>query len=434
MKIVHLSTKESIGGAARGAQRIHKGLRNLGYDSMMFVSHRQSDDPNVYQYVHSRDPVSKIKRFIRSERIKAGIRPYRDVIGGYEMLSDDRTIYTNRFFDQLPPHDIIHLHWIADFVDYQHFFRTIPSDTPIFWTLRDMHPLTGICHYDGNCGRFTEQCGACPQLRSTEPHDLSHQVWKRKHNALAAVPTEQIHLIAPSHWMAAEARRSSLLSRFRVTVVPHGLDTQEFPPCDRDLAREKLDLPQNARIVLFVAQTVTNPRKGFKELYAALQGLTDVDNLLLVTLGKQGIGENLGIWTIDMGIINDNQMLSLIYSAADVFVIPSLQEVFGHTIIESMACGTPVIGFDTGGMSDLIQPGRTGALVPVSDVDALRTTLTDMLTDMPALAAMSDNCRQTVLEHYTIEKQSRRYGELYKAAFDSLTVPRNHPVTEVCKT
>jgi glycosyltransferase involved in cell wall biosynthesis len=271
-------------------------------------------------------------------------------------------------------------------------------------------------------------------LRSTQQHDLSHQVWKRKYNALANVPTEQIHLIAPSRWMAAEARRSSLLSRFHVTVVPHGLDTQEFPAYERNLAREKLDLPQNARIVLFVAQTVTNPRKGFKELYAALQGLTDVDNLLLVTLGKQGIGENLGIWTIDMGIINDNQMLSLIYSAADVFVIPSLQEVFGHTIIESMACGTPVIGFDTGGMSDLIQPGRTGALVPVSDVDALRTTLTDMLTDMPVLAAMSDNCRQTVLEHYTIEKQAHRYGELYKAAFDSLTVPHNHPVTEVCKT
>lgn len=433
MKILHLSTKESIGGAARGAQRIHSGLRNLGYDSMMFVSHRQSDDPRVYQYSHAHDLVSKITRRIRSERIKASMRPYRDVIGGYELLSDDRTIHTNDFFTQLPQHDLIHLHWIAGFVDYQHFFRNIPAQTPVFWTLRDMFPLTGLCHYDRNCGRFTAQCGACPQLRSSDPHDLSYQSWKRKYDALAAVPTEQMHLIAPSRWMAAEARRSSLLSRFQITVVPHGLDAQEFVPTDRSLAREKLDLPQDARIVLFVAQTVTNPRKGVKELYAALQDMEHKEDLVLLTLGKNNLNMDIGVQTINMGSIDDNQILSLIYSAADVFVIPSLQEVFGHTIIEAMACGTPVIGFDTGGMSDVIQPGRTGALVPVGDVDALRQAITDLLADREALAAMSDTCRQVVLEHYTIEKQTRRYAELYEAAFSRAVLPHNQPVAEACE-
>jgi glycosyltransferase involved in cell wall biosynthesis len=433
MKILHLSTKESIGGAARGAQRIHSGLQGLGYDSTMFVAHRQSTDPAVHQYSHAHDFVSKVKRRIRSEQIKASMRPYRGVIGGYELLNDDRTVYTHGFFEQLPPHDLIHLHWISRFVDYRHFFRNVSPRIPMFWTLHDMHPLTGLCHYDRNCGRFTEQCGACPQLHSSNPHDLSYQSWKRKYDVLAALPAESIHLIAPSRWMAAEARRSSLLSRFRVTVVPHGIDTQEYAPVDRGFARERLDLPQDARIILFLAQSITNPRKGFKELRAALQGLGSTDDLLLLSLGKGGVGSDIGIRSVDLGVVENNQMLPLVYSAADVFVMPSLQEAFGYTTIEAMACGTPVIGFDTGGTSDMIQPGRTGVLVPVGDVDALRRAIADLLADREALEAMSATCRQVVLEHYTIEKQTRRYLELYEAAFSRAVLPHNQPVPEACE-
>jgi glycosyltransferase involved in cell wall biosynthesis len=126
-------------------------------------------------------------------------------------------------------------------------------------------------------------------------------------------------------------------------------------------------------------------------------------------------------------------MLPLVYSAADVFVMPSLQEAFGYTTIEAMACGTPVIGFDTGGTSDMIQPGRTGVLVPVGDVDALRRAIADLLADREALEAMSATCRQVVLEHYTIEKQTRRYLELYEAAFSRAVLPHNQPVPEACE-
>jgi glycosyltransferase involved in cell wall biosynthesis len=188
-----------------------------------------------------------------------------------------------------------------------------------------MAALTGGCHYDGGCGKFTQRCGACPVLGSTADDDLSRAVWTRKSAALSKLAPDRLHLVGTSRWIAAEAKRSSLLGRFPVSVIPNGLDTTEFAPRDKGYSRDTLGVPRDTKVVLFVADSAANRRKGFDHLAAALAGMTDESNLFLLSVGG-GKPNVPGLPQLHLGKIAHDRMLSVVYSAADVFVIPSLQE------------------------------------------------------------------------------------------------------------
>lgn len=418
MRIVHLSTNDVSGGAARAAFRVHTGLRRLGHDSRMIVLRKTSPDDAVTPLRPRTDLAGKWLRNFRKRRIHRDFARYAATRpAGFELFSDDRTDHAGQLLRQIPECDVINLHWVAGLVDYQHFFSGIPAKMPVVWRLADMAPLTGGCHYDHGCGRFTARCGACPQLGSSDENDLSRQIWKRKNASLARRLPSGVHVVATSHWIATEARRSSLLHDFPLTVIPNALDTDEFAPRDRRFARDLWQIPQDANVILFAAETLEVRRKGFAELIEALAGLSGVARPFLLSVGELKTQPALPIPHLNLGRITSDRLLSIAYSAADVFVMPSLQESFGQTVIESMACGTPVVGFASGGIPDMVRPGETGWRAPTGDTAALRDALASALRALsdPAIRArLSQSCRDIAVREYALNVQARRYETLYQ--------------------
>ncbi|HMJ11652.1 MAG TPA: glycosyltransferase [Polyangiaceae bacterium] len=407
MKVVHVATADRSGGAARAAHRLHVGLQREGHDSRMFVRDRTSDDPAIDQYQYRHRLAPRVRR-----KLSRLLAPHEaGASSSYEYFSNPRTEY------RIDPRslgdvDVINLHWIAGFVDLPSFFGALPASIPVVWTLHDMNPMTGGCHYDAGCGRFTERCGACPQLGSEHQSDATRAFFVRKAEALASLKAP-LHLVADSHWLAREARRSTLLRSYPCEVIHYGLDTELYQPRDKRATRAALGIDADARILVFVAESIDNQRKGMAVLLQAIAALRNVPRLTLLTVGGKGALAPEGVAHIHLGRVDEDRLLSLVYSAADVFVIPSLQEAFGQTALEAMACGTPVVGFDLGGIPDMVVPGVTGTLVEPHDASALARALADLLQDDAARASMGRACRAKVLEYFTLKRQAVEYAQLY---------------------
>jgi len=383
----------------------------------MLVAYRRSNDPTVIALAPTRDLTSRLRWRLREKQINRSFSRYRSTRpAGYEPLSDDRSTYGNILLHQLPSCDIINLHWIAGFVDYQAFFSAIPRSVPIFWRLSDMNALTGGCHYDGGCSRHETGCGACPQIGSSDSHDLSHQTWQRKQSVFNRLEPERLHIIALNRWMANMVSRSPLLRKFPVTVIPNGVDTDVFAPRDPRLARDVLGIPQDAGVILFAADSITNRRKGFALLVEALKGLRDSNNLFLISVGRGNPQIDTCIPHLCLGHVNNDRLLSLIYSAADLYVIPSLQDNQPNTALEAMACGTPVVGLNVSGIPDMVRPGISGLLTPVEDATSLCRAIVELLRCPDSRAAMGAACRRIVMNEYRRETQVRRYIELYEGS------------------
>jgi glycosyltransferase involved in cell wall biosynthesis len=415
MRIVHLSTFDYRGGAARSAYRLHKGLERIGYDSSMLVREKSSPDPKARAFSPATDIVRRLRRRLRREFIQRDFLRYgASRPAGLEAFSDDRTPHGDFVARAIGACDIVHLHWVAGFLDYQTFFPAVPRSRPVVWTLHDMNAFTGGCHYDLGCGKYADVCGSCPQLGSSEPRDLAHQVWLRKQDSLAKVDPDSFHIVTPSRWLAEEVKRSGLLARFSVHVIPYGIDVAAFAPRDRVAARDVLGIPQDANILLFLADVITNSRKGFDLLMQALPDCAkSVKQLTLMSLGHNPPQRDLGIPWLHYDFVNDERLLSLMYSAADVFVIPSRQDNLPNTVVEALACGVPAVGFDVGGIPDMVRPGITGLLVPPDDVPALCAAIVELFEDPTRRRKMATNCRRIAVEEYPLELQARRYSDLY---------------------
>ena len=415
MKIVHVNTQDCVGGAARAAYRLHDGLQRLGQDSRMFVVTKVSQDPAVVRFEPSKQWGARILRALRRARITWAAGRKSDVSPlGHSMISDDRSVYSAEPWYQCPEADLIHLHWVAGFVDYGTFFRLLPKSTPLVWTLHDMNPFTGGCHYDTGCGRFAEHCGLCPQLGSRKQNDLSRQIWQRKRRAFQLLAPDRLHIITPSKWLGQQLCQSSLLSRFPFSVIPNGLDTEVFQPRNRRVMREALGISIHAKVVLFVADGANDPRKGLKFLASALEGAESRSEIVLLSLGQGKPVEFRRFPHVHVQAIQDDRLLSFIYSCADVFVAPSLQDNLPNTVLESMACGTPVVGFRAGGIPEAIHDGKTGLLAAVHNVEDLRRAVLELLGHDQRREEMSQTCRRLALEEYRLETQASRYLNLYR--------------------
>ena len=415
MQIAHLATTDS-GGAGRAAYRLHAGLRGLGHESVMIVADKQSSDPTVVAFRPPATLRARFRRLLRRRRIARGLARYDESRpAGYEVFHDDRSEHAADLLKQLPAADIINLHWVAGFVDLASFFHEAPRRAPVVWTLHDMNPFTGGCHYDCGCGRYGESCGACPELGSARDGDLSRAVWRRKSSALSRVRAGRVHVVANSSWLAGRSRSSPLLGRFPTSVIHLGLDGEVFKPGDRRCARRVLGVPLEARVILFVAHSVDSRRKGFALLVEAVRSLEGLDGLFLLSVGRGTSRARVGkARVMHLDHVSNDTFLSTVYSAADVLAIPSLQEAFGQTACEAMACGTPVVGFDVGGIPDMVRSGVTGLLVPVGDTAALARAIADLLGDDAKRAEMSAACRKVAVEEYSLGLQARRYAELYE--------------------
>jgi glycosyltransferase involved in cell wall biosynthesis len=420
LRVLHINTHDIFGGAARAAYRLHKGLERLGQDSSMFVAHRHSDDPTVLAFKPKPPNWLSVLAQLPG-RLLQGLR--WQFVGQFQdqspasagLFSDTTTPHRSSLFQQMPAADVISLHWISEFVDWHSFFARTSQRIPVVWTLHDMNAFTGGCHYDRGCGKYERTCGACPQLGSGRSGDLSHRIWLRKRRAFAQIAPGQLRFVTPSRWLGDAVRQSSLLSDWPVTVIPYGLDVDDFAPRDRRLARTVLGIPPDAAVILFIAHAVEERRKGFARLAEALADLHDVPNLLALSVGQSKPTVGLDTQHLHLGYVDNDRLLSLIYSAADIFAIPSLQDNLPNTVLESMACGTPVVGFDVGGIPDMVRPGVTGLLAPVGDVAAFGAALRTLLRDLALRAELAANCRRIAEEEYALEIQAGRYIGLYKS-------------------
>ena len=416
MKVVHVSTYDNAGGAARAAYRIHSSLRQLGAESSMFVASRSCDDPHVATFDPPMDLTSRVKRRLRRTLISGDASRYgAGRLINQVWFSDDRTPHGRAPIDQIPACDLLHLHWVARFIDHKALFSVVSQHPRMVWTLHDMVAFTGGCHYDLGCGKYVAGCGGCPLLGSRDPRDLSRQIWQRKLAAYGKVASGGLHLVTPSRWLADAARRSAVFGRFSISVIPNGIDIHTFAPRDRRLARTVLGLPEASKVILFVTDYIGDERKGFPLLTQALAGINPTTNdLVLISVGHAASMDKLPFPHHHLGYIRHEGLLSLIYSAADVLVIPSRQDNFPTTALESLACGTPVVGFAVGGIPDIVRTGVTGWLAPAEDGAALRQAILDVVSNDALRSEMAANCRHVAEEEYGLEAQARAYLALYE--------------------
>ena len=419
MRIMHVSTHDMWGGAAIASHRLHTRLRAIGQNSTMFVANRTGEGRDVLTFVPPRDLRSRVIRTLRRKTLAHDLNRYpKTGLDDGELFSDDRSPHGRDPFRQIPPCDILHLHLIAGFLDGRSLFDWLPHHMPVVWTLHDLNPFTGGCHFDAGCKRYRGRCGACPKLGTTEQDDLSRQIWNRRQSAYCRISTSQLQLVAPCRWVAEEVRQSSLLGRFPVTVIPYGVDIEAFAPRDRAFARDALGIPQQARVLVFAALNVSERRKGFSLLVEALAGLREDPNLFLVVVGGHAAVQQIGIPYRALGYVTSERLLSIVFSAADLCVVPTLQETGPLIVIESLACGTPVVGFPAGDMPEMVRAGDTGLLVPSGDSAALREGIRAMLARPERLAEMRIKCRHVAVGEYSLEIMAKRHISLYETMLE----------------
>jgi glycosyltransferase involved in cell wall biosynthesis len=379
----------------------------------MFVKSKSSEDDTVDAWTPNGSIFNGLKDRIKRRWLSRRFQKYRETRpDGLEIFSQARTVYGHRVAESIPDADVYNLHWIRSFIDLPAFFNHV--NAPVVWTLHDMNAFTGGCHYNVGCRKFEQQCGACPQLGSTDENDLSRSVWTRKRKAYeSAIRSNRLHIVAPSQWLAQEAQKSTLFAEAPVHVIPYGLNPDLFRPRDTEGLRSALEIPREHRIVLFVAQAAQNHRKGFDLLSDALVAM-DADDMTLLSIGGNEPDLGTALPHTHLGTIESDLLLSVFYSLADLFVIPSRQDNLPNTVLESMACGTPVVGFDTGGIPDMVRPGETGWLAETGNVRALRQAIEQALRDEREREQMGARAREVVEEEYTLERQAQQYTNLYE--------------------
>jgi glycosyltransferase involved in cell wall biosynthesis len=397
---------------------------DLGHASQMYVYNKSSDDHRTLRFQPPQDRLSFHLRNYRRWRLEQAVHRYDNTSSrDRTFFSDDRTPFYRDVSRQIPDADVVNLHWVSEFLDYGAFFEWLPEELPVIWTLHDMSPFTGGCCYDLDCGKFTQNCGACPQLGSRDQTDFTNAVWKRKAKYYGSLAPGRFHVVTPSLWLRDELKRSSLLSRFPNSVIPYGLDLEVFHPRERCVARDILGIPLDARVLLFVSQDISTPRKGFPIFAKALEGMQG-DNIFFLSLGIGDSPEVQRFPHLHIPSVNHDGLLSLIYSAADVFVLPSLADNLPNTMLESMACGTPVVAFATGGIPDAVRPGVTGLLAKTGDATELRAAILGLLGNEARRLEMAANCRKVALAEYSLELQAKRYTELYESMLPSAKAKR----------
>ncbi len=413
MEVTHVNHTDAGNGGARAAYRLHQGLRGIGLHSEMFVASKDTQDPDVAEFNNSPTGFwNRLKRRLRRRRIRRDFAPYHDSRPERaELFEDDRTPHPGEVLCQSPEPDVFNLHSVYGFIDHRDFFQTVSC--PVVWTLHDMNAFTGGCQYNVGCRRFEDACGRCPQLGSDDENDLSRQVWSRKKTAYQqASEQDLLHVVCPSEWMAEKACASTLLADVPVSVIPYGLDTSSFFPRYAEGVPAALGIPDDHRVVLFVSSD-TRARKGFDLLDEALSVLGAEKTTLLSVGGDEAELES-DLPHVHAGYVESDLLLSVFYSLADVFVIPSRQDNLPNTVLESMACSTPVVGFDIGGIPDMVRPGETGWLAEAEDARSLRDAIKTALSDDSERERRGERCRAVVEAEYTLAEQANAYRQVYR--------------------
>lgn len=387
MKIVHIQAGTLKGGAARGAYWLHKAELKHGLDSKLIIFNKENfksttvTSPKFNIFSISCLYLTKFMKIII-----LSLYPKRNKI-----------IYFNIGFEALhnilhhpciEEADIVHLHWINGLISLNNI-QSIKQ--PIVWTIRDMWPFTGGCHYSMDCSRYITGCGKCPALFSSNANDFTAKATIQK----KLISKKNIFYVGISNWISRQARASFSLQNANIRTINNGIDLESFMSLDKLSARRILGIPENKKVLLFGSNKHDDFYKGFHIIDQALSCL-DLSKCCLLCFGKSlpnSFHSKYRDILIDLGFVADNKKLSTAYSSATLFLMPSLYEAFGKTIVESLSCGTPVVCFDSTAPADLVDHKITGYKARAFSAKSFSKGINYILNQpSEVLQTMSHNC------------------------------------------
>lgn len=419
MKILIISTND-FGGAGKASVRLHTGLLNSGIDSKILFLNKRFNYPEAYvfQKPYNNSLLKKINRKVfktlrdlkllkSSKKIKEE-KFIENREKGLELFSYPNSKYDITQSELYKQADLINLHWVSGFLDYQSFFKK--NKKTVVWTLHDMNPFSGGEHYQEEFLGMDNKGFPIKRTLSIEEKQLFENVLKLKKNTLGRV--QNLYFVTLCNWMTNTITNSDFFNKFPIHHIPNGIDSKIFTIRDKVYSRNLLNISLDKKVVLFVADLINANRKGFNFLVNAIEKL-ESDNVQLLVIGKKN--EKLeGLNNIiQYGTVNDNKLLSSVYSAADVFVIPSLMDNLPNTVLESLLCGTPVIGFPIGGIPDMIYNNKNGIIANEVSVEALVNAITRFLNNR--VLDSNEEIRSDAIKKYDLEVQSKNYIKLFKS-------------------
>ena len=412
MRVLIVNTSERTGGAAIAANRLMHALNNNGAEAHMLVRDRKT-------------AAAEVVNIPQTWRLKANFLWERGVIWLANNLSKQNIFQVDiancgtdiTGMDAFHWADVIHLHWVNQgFLSLDDLDRIMASGKPVVVTLHDQWYFTGICHYSGICEKYKSQCEKCPMLKG-QKMDLAKKVFDRKRTIYK---NRNITFVGCSRWMADLARQSALTQGLTVTNVPNAIDTDVFTPMDKTAARKKFNLPEDMRLLLFGAQRITDKRKGFRFLVEACEHIamhhpTLPDHLGVVVLGgdAESVKEALPLPVYTVNYLSNETDIAQLYNAADLFVTPSLQDNLPNTIVEAMSCGIPCVGFNVGGIPEMINHKQDGYVADYCDSIDFAQGISWCLNEA-RLPALSATARTTALATYAEAVAAQRYLAIYQ--------------------
>ena len=406
MKTLHLSAFDIQGGAAKAAFRLYKALKVIGLQSKMLVKRKSIEDHEII------GPGNLLEKL-------------RSRTSGTLDLLPSKIIYRKNFSNEWIPDglirkindinpDIVNLHWInSGFMKIESIGKI---KQPIVWTFHDMWPFTGGCHYSYSCDRYEDECGYCPQLYSHIKWDLSYFNYKRKKRNWR---NKNITIVTPSNWLAEKALNSSLFGEYCVETIPNGLNLEIYKPVEKVVARRILNLSQEEKRVLLITRRFEKAdRKGskyFSKLENCIYKTNLNENVEFILVGTGMPNYEYERWKnyYFLGKISDDYSMVLAYSAADLYISLSEAENLPNTIMESFACGTPVVAFSVGGIPEMIDHKKNGYLAKPFDVNEIINGIFYILADKQRYLKIKNLAREKAEKEYDYLLQARRYGELY---------------------
>lgn len=425
LRVALINTFDVQGGAARAMWRLHKGLRMIDIESTVLCLHKRSNDPYCDQMngPASEEATQQLQaweadqQYVRSNLVPP--YPYFTLpVPGYDLAQ--HPVVQNA--------DIIHLHWVAGLASPDSIQSLQMLGKPIVWTLHDQRPFTGGCHYSNGCSRYETDCKDCPVLQPTCNH-ISSSILEY---SLAKYDPSKITVVSPSSWLASCVGRSKVLGMSRVETIPYGLDTKTFRPIPKLIAHHKLGLATGPLNLLIGSDNLKDPRKGITTIISALQFLIKDENcsvffkegkVRVLTFGRSGEMFHQFQWAKDLGVITNEEKLSHVYSAGDVFICATNEDNLPSTILEAMSCQTPVVGTKVGGIPDMVTDQENGWLIETGDAAGLASLLSRIIINRNLLSGKGELARSAVVNNFNLDLQAKRYEDLYQ------TLLRNQVLT-----
>ncbi len=412
MKVAIINKEFFGGGAATACRRLLYALKNNSdIEVSMLVQNMKSPIENVHSIYQG-----KYGKF----RTLFNLALEKGIFWFYEASRNIRFSFTAGWIGDsiisnkiIKEADIIHLHWINHgFISLHQLKKILALGKPIVWTLHDLWPFTGGCHYPGNCNHYLTSCGNCPMIKKKSDNDLSNSLFEKKKKISN---TEQITWVGCSQWMVNELKGGGMLKNANAINIPNPIDTNIYKPLDKLVCKERFSFPVNKKIILFGAAKLSDTRKGMIYLVEAIKHLYTLrgNDFILVTFGKSPLEENLPVEIRNINYITDESSIVALYNAADLLVVPSLEDNLPNTIMESLSCGTPVVAFNTGGIPEMVSHLKTGYLAKLKDAEDLAKGM-DYILSTPNYIEIQNNAREKVSTEYSEDIIAKSYTELYQ--------------------